>query len=133
MIVVDASAVADLLLDLEPRGSWVSRMLASADSIHAPHHLDAEVLAALRRLVVRGEIDPWRADRGIEDLCGLPVVRYPLGHLAERVWSLRRNLTPYDAAYVALAEALDAPLVTTDRTLACSPGHRARIETFTAP
>lgn len=130
MIVVDASAVADLLLDLEPRGSWVSRMLATADSIHAPHHLDVEVLAALRRLVLRGEIDPWRADRGIEDLSDLPIVRYPFRHLNERVWSLRHNMTTYDAAYVALAEALDAPLVTTDRALARSPGHRARIETF---
>jgi len=130
VIVVDASAIADLLLDLEPRSSWVSRMLFTGAPIHAPHHLDVEVLAALRRLVLRGEVDSWRADRATGDLSELPIVRYPFRHLNDRVWSLRHNMTPYDAAYVALAEVLHAPLITTDRALARSSGHRARVETL---
>lgn len=130
MIVTDASAVADLLLERGPLGDWIARRFAVAETLHAPHHLDVEVLAVLRRREHRGEVDPWRATRGTELLRELPIVRYPIVGLVERIWSLRDNLTTYDAAYVALAEALDAPLVTTDRALARSPGHRARIETF---
>lgn len=131
MIVTDASAVAGFLLERGPEAEWIAHRFGIAETLHAPHHLDVEVLAVLRLRERRGELDPWRAERGTELLGALPIVRYPLVDLIERIWSLRENLTTYDAAYVALAEVLDAPLVTTDRALAGAPGHRARIETFT--
>lgn len=130
MIVTDASAVADFLLERGPAGDWIAHRFALAETLHAPHHLDVKVLSVLRRRERRGEVDLWRAERGTALLRELPIIRYPVMGLIERIWSLRDNLTTYDAAYVALAEVLDAPLVTTDRALARSPGHRARIETF---
>ena len=85
-------------------------------------------MTALRRFVVAGAIAPARGEEAVEDLRDLSLVRYPHHMLLERVWQLRDNLTEYDAAYVALAEALDAPLVTCDRKLASPGSHRARIE-----
>ncbi len=127
MIVVDASVVLDLLL----RGReslLLDRVLESRDSLHAPHLLDLEVLQVLRRYQRAGELSPARALQAIDDFRAMRIERYSHELLVERVWALRRNLTAYDAAYVALAELLDATLLTLDGRLARSPANRARIE-----
>ena len=82
----------------------------------------------LRRYAAAGEIDQDRGRAALQDLADFPLRRYPHDLLLPRIWALRHNVTAYDAAYVALAEALDAPLLTRDRRLAAASGHRARIE-----
>jgi predicted nucleic acid-binding protein len=86
------------------------------------------VLQVLRRYALAGEIDDERGLQAVEDLNDLPIVRYPHDPLVSRIWELRNNVTAYDAAYIALAEALDATLLTRDEKLAASPGHGAAIE-----
>ncbi len=130
MLVVDASLVVDYLLNEGRRGVWSAERIRAADSLHAPHLLDLEVLAAARGLVVRGETTPEQAQRAVYDLGDLPVKRYPVVHLLARIWALRGTLTPYDASYIALAEALDLPLATTDARLSRAHGHLARVEGF---
>jgi predicted nucleic acid-binding protein len=128
LIVLDASAVLELLLR-SAAGDAVTRRIAPAEeTLHAPHLLDLEVVQVLRRYEASGSLSRSRAEESLEDFLGLDVIRYPHDALLPRVWSLRRNLTAYDAAYVALAEALDAPLLTADARLARSTGHRARME-----
>jgi len=90
--------------------------------------LDVEVAQVIRRYALNGEIDSERGRMALIDLVDLPLRRYPHDFLLPRIWNLRNNLTAYDAAYVALAEALDAPLLTRDRRLAAAAGHRAQIE-----
>ena len=92
-----------------------------------------EVLHALRRLVARGELAEARAAQALADFVALGVTRYPHVALRSRVWELRFVLSAYDGAYVALAEALDAPVVTTDEGLARSSGHCATVEVFPRP
>ena len=128
MIVVDASAVTELLLQT-PLGRRVEERLFEGDGQwHAPHLLDVEVVSALRRLVRAREVSTQRAEEAIEDLGYLRIVRHGHHDLVGRAWHMRQILTPYDAVYAALAEALDAPLVTCDGRLAAAPGHAARIE-----
>lgn len=128
MIVLDASAVLELLLG-SPGGVAVRERIASPEeSLHAPQLLDLEVLQVLRRYCASGALSSQRARQAIDDLAALDLERYPHEPLLDRVWQLRRNVTAYDAAYVALAEALDAPLVTFDARLASASGHRARIQ-----
>ena len=127
MIVVDASAVAHLLA----RGSGfraLKQRLSSDPSWHAPQIVDLEVTQALRRKEASGGLSTERAARAIDALTKLPLTRWPHLPFVPRVWRLRSNLTPYDAAYVSLAEALDVPLITRDRRIARASGHRARIE-----
>ena len=128
MIVVDASAVVELLLRTETGKKVEERLFSRGESLHAPHLLDVEVAQALRRFALAGELSPERGAQGLQDLIDIPVHRYPHDFLLERIWELRRNLTAYDAAYVALAEILLAPVVTCDAALASAPGHAARIE-----
>lgn len=128
MIVVDASAVLELVLDTEAARRVAGRLLAPSEVLHAPHLLDVEVTQAVRRYVRSGEIDPAKGRQAIADLLDLPVVRHPHTVLLVRAWELRRSITAYDAMYVALAEALGAPLLTRDARLARSHGHRARVE-----
>jgi len=128
LIVLDASAVLELLLNTSAAEAVGARILDPAETLHAPHLLDVEVLQVLRRYARAGDIDARRGRSAIEDLNDLPLTRYPHQVLLERVWDLRGNLSAYDAVYVALAEALDAPLVTRDGRLASTGGHRARIE-----
>ena len=92
--------------------------------------VDIEVLQALRRLNVLGELSDERAADARTDFRDLAIVRYPHIALSERIWELRHNLTAYDAAYVALAEALDVPLVTCDRPVSQAPGDTAEVELF---
>lgn len=106
------------------------RLLDSAESLHAPHLLDVEVAQILRRFVRRGELAPDRAREALDDLASLPLERYSHEILLSRVWTLRENLTAYDAVYVALAEILDATLLTRDARIPRAPGHAARIEVF---
>ena len=128
MIVLDASALLEFLLQT-PRGTRVeTRLLRDEDEFHSPHLVDVEVTQGLRRLVRAGEVAPGRAAEAIADLADLDLHRHPHLDLLSRAWKLRENVTAYDAMYVALAEALDAPLITCDAPLAKSPGHRARIE-----
>jgi predicted nucleic acid-binding protein len=121
MLVVDASAVAELLFRGAPADN-VARALREHDfDVHAPHLLDVEVLSAMRRLVTTGAASPERARQALADLLDLRIVRYPHDVLAPRIWQLRDNFSAYDAAYVALAEALadqGAPLLTADVRLA---------------
>lgn len=125
MIVVDASVVVDFLLDPD---SLRERFRAGGDDLHAPAHLDVEVLSALRRLAQRGTLTEGRARGAVDDLVDLPVSRYDVTPLLRRSWELRERVSAYEAPYVALAEALDATLITRDGRLARTFGHTARIE-----
>jgi predicted nucleic acid-binding protein len=127
VIVLDASVVVDLLLGTQAAGPLAARIRA-ATPWHAPAVLDLEVANAIRRLCAIHQTSEERGSRAITDLAALPVRRYPHTPLLERIWQLRANLTAYDAAYVALAETLRVALVTRDRRLAKTRGHRARID-----
>lgn len=128
MIVLDASAALELLLRADDRRGLVDRVLRSGESIAAPHLLDLEVLQVLRRFVMAGELTEVRAQEAIQDHLSLAIVRYPHDGLLGRIWELRPNCTAYDATYVALAEALDAVLITCDGRLAAVPGARMAVE-----
>jgi predicted nucleic acid-binding protein len=130
LIVVDASALLEVLLRTERGARIETRLLSRGESLHAPHLLDVEVAQVLRRYAAAGEL---RSERGLEalaDLADFPLHRYPHDWLLPRMWELRHNLTAYDVAYVALAEALPAPLVSCDGRLASAPGHTAKLEIF---
>lgn len=129
MIVVDTSAVIAALVARPAIAGLVARLRDDGD-LHAPHLIDVEALHALRRLVLLRELTEDRAADARSDLADLSLVRYAHHPLADRMWELRRNLSAYDAAFVALAEALGVPLVTCDRRLARSGGHQALIELF---
>lgn len=126
MIVVDASAVLEVLLG-EPNESLVTR-LAREEVLHAPHLLDTEVLHVLRRLEQQGGLTSDRVAAAREFFELLEIDRYPHIPLSPRVWELRPVLSAYDATYVALAEALEATLVTTDRRIAGASGLRTEVE-----
>src|SRR3954471_6622093 len=128
MIVIDASAVLEALLHTPAATAVEARLFAQGETLHAPHLLDVEVAQVLRRFAARGEIAPERGRSALADLADFPLQRYPHDLLLPRIWELRDTITAYDAAYVALAEALDAPLLTRDRRLAVASGHRARVE-----
>lgn len=128
MIVLDASAAIEWLLK-SPAGIKIDKRIFSlSESLHAPHLLDIEVAQVLRRYVREKMITAQRGQEALEDLAGLPLDRYPHDFLTPRVWELRATLTAYDAVYVALAELLDAPLLTCDRKIASASGHSANVE-----
>ena len=128
MIVVDASALVEVVLRTLT-GISIERLIFENEySLHAPHLLDVEVVHAVRRFVARGIVAPDRAAIALRFLSDLSIVRYPHLGLLQRVWQLRENVSAYDATYVALAEALDAPLLTCDQRLAGARNHMARIE-----
>ena len=129
MIVVDTSAIVDLLLENPPDPNLVAR-IANATELHAPHLIDIEFLSVLRRLVAKGLLDNKSAETARELFGQLPIERYPHTLLSDRVWALRNNISAYDATYIALSEALGIPLVTSDIKLAAAPGHKAAIESF---
>ena len=128
MIVIDASGLVEFLLQT-PLGTRVeARLFRDQEELHSPHLADVEVTQGLRRLVRAGEVSPDRAVEALADLADLDLHRHPHLDLLTRAWKLRENITAYDAMYVALAEALDALIVTCDAPLAKAPGHRAHIE-----
>jgi len=130
VIVLDASAAVDWLLQTSAGRQIEKRIFSRNQSLHAPHLLDLEVGQVLRRLVREDAIPAQRAEEAIRDLLDLRVTRYPHFLLLPRIWQLRDNFSTYDAAYVVLAEELDATLITRDARLASAPGHRARVELF---
>jgi predicted nucleic acid-binding protein len=128
MIVVDASALLEFLLRT-PVGTRIeARFFRDEDELHAPYLLDVEVVQGLRRLVRTDEVSSGRAAGAIEDLTELDLHRHAHLDLVSRAWKLRNNFSAYDAMYIALAEAIDAPIVTCDGPLARAPGPRAKIE-----
>jgi len=128
-VVIDASATVDLLLGIEPNaGQLQQRLRRPTLSLHAPHLLDLEVLHTLRRYERRGIVSAQRVAQARQVLTSLRLTRYSHAALGERIWALRHTLTAYDAAYVALAEGLNLPLLTSDGQLARASGHTAHIE-----
>lgn len=133
MIVLDASAACELLLRRKGEARLVELVLADGASVHAPDLMRVEVLHVLRRMMLSAAITLRRADELRADLADLPVHGYPSRPLLDRAWALRNNVTVHDALYVALAEALDATLVTADHALASAVGDHTslRVEAVT--
>lgn len=127
MIVVDASAALEVLLQTPAAPRIEARLFAPGETLHAPHLLDLEVVHVLRRYEAARVIDAQRGQEAIDDLTAWPLTRYAHDLFLTRIWALRHNLTAYDAAYVALAETLQVTLVTRDTRLAASVGHGATI------
>ena len=132
MIVVDASTAVELLLGTARGAAVAERIFDPAESLHAPELLDLEIAQVLRRYERARIIDAARAEAALHDLADLPIERYSHRLLLPRAWELRANLTIYDAVYVALAELLDAPLLTGDAALGGAK-HRAQIERIAGP
>lgn len=127
-IVCDASAVVAMLLDAGPTGQWVANVLTGAD-IFAPTLMPFECANVVRRQELSGAVSTDQAAQAHADLVDLSVELWPYEVLADRVWRLRSNLSCYDAAYVALAEILDTPLITLDHRIKRAPGLRCQIVT----
>jgi predicted nucleic acid-binding protein len=130
MIVVDASAAVDWLLQTSAGQSIENRIYSRNETLHAPLLLDLEVAQVLRRLALQGVVSVHRADEAVHDLLDLRITRYPHLVLLPRIWQLRHNFSAYDAAYIVLAEKLGGTLVTRDRRLASASGHAAAVELF---
>jgi predicted nucleic acid-binding protein len=129
MLVVDTSAVLEALAARDPAPGLIERLAEDGD-LHGPHLIDTEMLHALRRMSMSDQISNDRAEDARSDFASLALVRYSHQPLSDRVWELRHNVTAYDATFIALAEALAAPLITCDARLASAPGHSAQIELF---
>lgn len=127
MIVVDASVVVTALGSDSPAGDQARERLRG-EELAAPHLIDVEVVSAWRKLAAARQLDDRRVELALADLAALRLGRAPHGPLLPRCWDLRGNLSVYDATYVALAELLDAPLLTFDARLAAAPGPRCAIE-----
>ena len=125
-LVADASAVVDLLSG-SPLASAVRAELIGVAELDVPEHFHVEGISALRGLLRRGDITPERADRALDLLLSLRVLRHPVAPLAREVWGLRDKLTSCDAAYLALARALDVRLLTTDGGLAAAARREGRL------
>jgi predicted nucleic acid-binding protein len=130
LIVLDASAAVDWLLQTSVGERIEQRIYSAGESLHAPHLLELEVTQVLRRLVREGSVSASRANEAMQDLLDLRITRYPHFVLLPRIWQLRHNLSAYDGAYVVLAEKLGARLLTRDGRLAAARGHWASIEVF---
>lgn len=128
MIVLDASAAIHLVLNSSVGTRVAERIADPGESLHAPHLVDLEVAQVLRRYVHNKELSVQRAETALQDFVDLDLSRYDHHSLLDRIWQVRDNLTAYDAAYVALAEALDAVLLTADARMARAPGGRVRID-----
>jgi predicted nucleic acid-binding protein len=128
VIVLDASAAIDWLLQTSAGQQIESRIYERGESLHAPHVLDLEVAQVLRRLVREGAVSAPRADQAIQDLLDLRVTRYPHFVFLPRIWRLRDNFSAYDAAYMALTEKLGATLITRDARLASASARVVSLE-----
>jgi predicted nucleic acid-binding protein len=130
MLVVDASAVVELLLARSAAGDVAHHVADHGYELHAPELLDIEVLSAVRRAVALGHASIERGGEAVADLLDLPIARYPHEILVERAWALRDNFSAYDAAYLALAEAVaegGVPLLTADGRLARAAGEHTDV------
>ena len=135
MLVIDASAVTELVLGRRSGAFVADRILEQVGDLHAPHLLDVEVLSALRRLVASRAATESRANDALTDFQDLTIERYPHDVLVPRVWELRENFSAYDAVYVALAEALTesgASLLTADRRLGRAVRKHSHVEVLLA-
>jgi predicted nucleic acid-binding protein len=130
MIVLDASAAIDWLLQTAVGREIEERIYSRGESLHAPHLLDVEFAQVLRRLLREGSVSAPRADQAIQDLLDLRVTRYPHFVFLPRIWRLRDNFSAYDAVYVAVTEKLDATLITRDARLASASARLVSIELF---
>ncbi len=125
MIVVAAAVVIELLLRTAAGRQLEDRVLLADETLHTPHLLDLEVTQVLRRYARAALLSVARGTEALRDLLDLPLHRYPHDLFLPRIWELGDNVTAYDAAYLALAESLDAPLLTRDARLGAASGHRA--------
>ena len=130
--VLDASVVVELVLGTRTGARIRERLHDPRISLHGPELLDLEVLNVLRRYVRAGTVAADRAEAGVRRLEELDLQRHRHGPMLPRIWSWRANLTAYDAAYVALAEVVDCPLLTTDARLSKTPGLPVPVELFDA-
>jgi len=128
VIVVDASVVIEVLLHTSTGWSVEDRFFAIGESLHAPHLIDLEVAHVMRRLAAAQELSSIGGRKRLAAMADFPLTRYRHDLLLPRIWELRHNLSAYDAAYIALAEALGVPLITRDTRLAKARGHRAKVE-----
>lgn len=128
MSVLDGSTFVEALTSATPLGVAARRRVATTSTWHAPAILPAEVLSAIRGLLVGGHLATHRAERARRRLAATRLVLHSFAPFADRVWDLRDNVTVYDAWYAALAERLEAPLVTTDARLANASGLRCTVE-----
>jgi predicted nucleic acid-binding protein len=126
VIVVDANVLADALVDRSPRGGDARGRLSGQD-LAAPALVDAEVLSVLRKLVAHSRLKASEAGSAVDQLARVRLRRVGLDGLTRRMWQLRQNLAPYDAAYVALAEELGVPLLTADKRIAAAPKLRCEV------
>jgi predicted nucleic acid-binding protein len=131
LAVVDASVLTAFYAADDPRRGAVVARLGIGDTLVAPAHLDAEVVSALRGLAFRHPSLREVVPAALRHLAGFAIQRLPLAPLLERIWELRDNLTPYDAAYIAIAERLNAPLITCDGKLSAANGPACRFELIT--
>jgi predicted nucleic acid-binding protein len=129
--VLDASVLVEILLQTPLGIRHLDRVLDPGDSLHVPHLLDLEILQAVRRLTLAGEIPVERAEAALAALLDLQLTRHEHSPFIGRIWELRTSMTAYDAVYVALAEGLSAVLLTCDSKLARAHGHHASIELLT--
>ena len=130
MIVLDASAAVDWLLQTSAGQSIERRIYSRNETLHAPDLLDLEATQVLRRVLLQRVVSAHRADEAVRDLLDLRITRYPHLVLLPRIWQLRHNFSAYDAAYIVLAEKLGATVVTRDGRLASASGHAAAVELF---
>jgi predicted nucleic acid-binding protein len=128
VIVLDASALVELLLSTPTGQTIASRIDDPALGIHVPHLADVEVAQTLRKYVLKGALDESEAAQALADLRALDLQRHAHEPMLDRVWELRKNVSAYDATYIALAEVLDTILLTCDGPLARAPGMAARVE-----
>jgi predicted nucleic acid-binding protein len=127
VIVLDASAAFEFLLQTHT-GEFISAQLSRVTEVHAPHLLDIEVASSLRRGVAFGTVSGERAHQALEDLRVMRVKRYSPVPLVARIWDFRHNFSAYDACYLALAEALDATLLTCDKAMASARLRHGQVE-----
>ncbi len=130
-MVLDASAAVSIFLNIGPEADDIRQRISRPDeTLHVPHLFDVEVLHVLRRHSLSGFLSNTRQRLVLNRLSSTRMTRYPHASFVGRIWELRHNMTAYDAAYVALAEALEAPLVTRDARLARAPGIRTEVEVY---
>lgn len=125
-----------MLLNFQPNAARVRERIKQEDfgdpreTLHVPHLFEVEVLHALRRLTLTGSVSGHRAFRAVSAILNMRLTHYPHEPFVRRIWELKQNVSAYEAAYVALAETLDAPLITTDGWLAQAPAHKAKVELY---